>query len=336
MEAELAESNRAKLNERRKEIAAVILRILVSATILYFLFSLVQWENVLNAYRSADGLYIFVGALLLAGNLGVRALKWRTMLAAVKRAPTFWESFGSIMLGISLGSFTPGELGEFAGRTVHITNARRSHLVGLVLLDRAQIFIITACFGLLSVFSLTLENAALFSCAAFGLIIVSLILFFRLDLFAKIAHRINASFFQREWITKILDGFCLLQTRQLAVILLYTLGFWGILVLQMYCLINAFSSISFVDAFVATSSMMLVKSLLPISLGDLGIREASTIFFFSSFGVSQAAALNASLLLFFINVFFPGAAGAFFLKHQSLRSIPIPRLQKKRPRQSTQ
>lgn len=329
MEAKLAESGKNSTNERWKEIAAIVLRILVSVVILYFVFSLVQWQNVLDAYRSADGRYIFGGTILLVGNLGVRVLKWRAMLAAVKRSPTFWESFGSIMLGISLGSFTPGELGEFAGRAVHIANARRSHLVGLVLLDRAQIFIVSASLGLISLLSFVLGNLLLFVLAAFGIGILSLVLFFRLDLFATLGHHLNASFFQRAWITRILDGFCLLQPRQLAVILLYTLLFWGILILQMFCLVNAFSTITLMHAFVATNSMMLVKSLLPISLGDLGIREASTIVFFSAYGISQAAALNASLLLFFINVFLPGLIGIFFLRHQSLRSIPIFGLRKK-------
>jgi uncharacterized membrane protein YbhN (UPF0104 family) len=190
--------------------------------------------------------------------------------------------------------------------------------------------------GLISLLSLTLGNAVLLALFACAVLLTSLFLFFRLDLFAKVGHRLNASFFRKEWITRILDGFCLLQTRQLAIILLYTLGFWGILVLQMYCLINAFSSITFLHAFVATCSMMLVKSLLPISLSDLGIREASTIFFFSPFGVSQAAALNASLLLFFINVFLPGVGGAFFLKRQSLRSIPFPRLRRKKTHRAIQ
>ena len=95
---------------------------------------------------------------------------------------------------------------------------------------------------------------------------------------------------------------------------LYTLVFHCVLILQMFCLINGFSKISLVHAFIGTSAMMFVKSLLPISIGDLGIREAGSIYFFSTYGISQAAALNASLLLFLINIFIPSILGTYFIK----------------------
>jgi Uncharacterised protein family (UPF0104). len=91
----------------------------------------------------------------------------------------------------------------------------------------------------------------------------------------------------------------------------------------MYCLINSFSKISLLHAFIGTSAMMFVKSLLPISIGDLGIREAGSIFFFSTYGISQAAALNASLLLFLINIFIPSIIGTYFIRHQQLSTFKL-------------
>jgi uncharacterized membrane protein YbhN (UPF0104 family) len=93
--------------------------------------------------------------------------------------------------------------------------------------------------------------------------------------------------------------------------------------MQMFCLINAFTGITIVHAFVGTSAMMFIKSLLPISLGDLGIREAGSIYFFSTYNVSQAAALNASLLLFVINVFIPSLFGIYFLRHHEFSSFKL-------------
>jgi uncharacterized membrane protein YbhN (UPF0104 family) len=114
----------------------------------------------------------------------------------------------------------------------------------------------------------------------------------------------------------VLDGFTLLKPQQLFTTLLCTLLFHGVLVVQMFYFIHAFGEITLFHAFIGTSAMMFVKSCLPISLGDLGIREAGSVFFFSSFGISQAAALNASLLLFVTNVLFPSVCGTIFLKHQ--------------------
>jgi uncharacterized membrane protein YbhN (UPF0104 family) len=151
----------------------------------------------------------------------------------------------------------------------------------------------------------------------------------RMGIIATLGHRFNNSFFQKSWLTRVLDGFNLLNPQQLFTTLLYTLVFYGILILQMFCLINSFSQISLIHAFIGTSAMMFVKSLLPISISDLGIREAGSIFFFSTYGISQAAALNASLLLFFINIFIPSILGTYFIRHQEISKFTLAQFWKK-------
>jgi uncharacterized protein (TIRG00374 family) len=323
METKLNSTEKIKTGQIRKRLISVVTRIVVSAIILYFVISLVTWQNVLSAYRSADGRFILFGGILLIANLGIRTLKWRIMLHSVKNKPSFWEAFGSVMLGISFGSFTPGEVGDFAGRALHISDARKSHLVGLALLDKAQIFVVTSAAGAISlVFLLWFDSFFIIPISLF-IVFISLAFFMRMDLLAIFGHRLNASVFQKSWVTSVLDGFTLLKPHQLFTTLLCTLVFHGILVLQMFYFIHAFGEITLFHTFIGTSAMMFVKSCLPISLGDLGIREAGSVFFFSKFGISQAAALNASLLLFVVNVLLPSICGTIFLKHQHVTAWTI-------------
>jgi uncharacterized protein (TIRG00374 family) len=318
METKLSITENNGTGEIRKRLIPALSRVVISAIVLYFVFSLVTWQNVLSAYQSADGTYILFGGLLLIANLGIRTLKWRIMLHSVKDSPAFWEAFGSVMLGISLGSFTPGEIGEFAGRALHISDAKKSHLVGLALLDKAQISVITSGAGTISLVFLLLSNSFFIISISLLIVVLTIAFFMRMDLLATLGHRLNASFFKKSWVTRVLDGFTLLKSQQLFTTLIYTLCFHGILVVQMFFFIHAFSKITLFHAFVGTSAMMFVKSCLPISLGDIGIREAGSIYFFSTFGISQAAALNASLLLFVINVLLPSICGTIFLKHQHI------------------
>ncbi len=315
METKLKSVDKIRTGEIRKRLISVVTRIVISVIVLYFVVSLVTWQNVLSAYQSADGRYILIGGLLLFANLSIRTLKWRIMLHSVKNRPTFWEAFGSVMLGISFGSFTPGEIGDFAGRALHIADARKSHLVGLALLDKAQIFVVTSAAGAISLLFLYSRDSFFIVTLSFFIVFLSLVFFMRMDLLAVLGHRLNASFFQKSWVTRVLDGFTLLKPQQLFTTLLCTLFFHGVLVVQMFYFIHAFGEITLFHAFIGTSAMMFVKSCIPISLGDLGIREAGSVFFFSTFGISQAAALNASLLLFVINVLFPSICGTIFLKH---------------------
>jgi uncharacterized membrane protein YbhN (UPF0104 family) len=300
-----------------------IFRIIISVVILYFLISLVQWQNVYAAYTTADATFIFYALAFLTFNLGIRIFKWRVMLYSVKEKPSFYEAFGSVMLGISLGSFTPGEVGEYAGRALHITDARRSHLVGLVLLDKAQIFIVMGVAGFISFAVLTIHSLLYLCVIALILCSVSVLLLLRMDTLANIGHHINKSIFQKPWLTNILDGFSLLKPNQILLTSIYTILFHVVIVFQMYFLLNAFSSISFFDTFIGTSALLFAKSLIPISLGDLGVREAGSIFIFSIFQITQAAALNASLLLFTINIFIPSVVGVYFIRHQQITTSPI-------------
>jgi uncharacterized protein (TIRG00374 family) len=329
METELNKPDSALSKDGWKKAFSVAVRILVSVLILSLIVSLVQWQNVLVALQSADSRFMLLAVFLLIGNLSVRTLKWHTMLRSVKESPTFAEAYGSVMLGISLGSFTPGELGDIAGRALHITDAKRSHLVGLTLLDKLQIFVVTSCAGGVSLACLAFDDPYLRTFLSIVIILLSCIFMMRLGFIATLGQRLNTWLLKRPWLSRVLDGFQLLTPSQLLSTALYTLLFHGVLILQMYCLLNAFSPISFLHAFVGTSAMMFVKSLLPISIGDLGVREAGSIYFFSLYGISQAAALNASLILFFINIFVPSLMGTYFIRHQQLSSFEFMQFWKK-------
>jgi len=122
-------------------------RLLVAVVVLYFVLRLVSIDRVVLALRTASIPYILVGASLLTINIASRVMKWRYMLRIVKDEAGWWESFTSIMLGITLGSFTPAQLGELGGRSMRITHSKSSHVVGLTLVDRTQVFLVE---GLLS------------------------------------------------------------------------------------------------------------------------------------------------------------------------------------------
>jgi uncharacterized membrane protein YbhN (UPF0104 family) len=73
--------------------------------------------------------------------------------------------------------------------------------------------------------------------------------------------------------------------------------------------------------------MMFFKALIPISFGDLGIREASSVYFYSLVGIPQTTALNASLLLFVINILLPAVLGIIFMPRSPSRASKRERIQ---------
>ena len=63
------------------------------------------------------------------------------------------------------------------------------------------------------------------------------------------------------------------------------------------------------------------KSAIPqVTLGDLGVREGAAVFFLGAYGVAPAAALDASLALFALNLVLPSLAGVPLLLRLRLQA----------------
>ncbi len=288
-------------------------RILVAVVVLYLVLRMVSIDRIIHALRNASIPYILAGTGLLAANIASRVMKWRYLLHIVKDDCTWWESFTSIMLGITLGSFTPVQVGELGGRSLRVNHTKSSHVVGLTLVDRGQVFFVVAMAGTFSyaffLFQDTTRALVLgLTCAA-----VCLYLYFRLDLVKHIIDKIPLRILRHRWIEGMLEPFTFIGKEHFLSTFLYSFAFYLIVTFQMYFVVNAFVSISLWQVFLGFSAMMFFKSVVNISISDIGIREASTIYFFSFFGVSDAAALSSSAVMFAINIILPSLIGILFL-----------------------
>ena len=65
--------------------------------------------------------------------------------------------------------------------------------------------------------------------------------------------------------------------------------------------------------FVAVPAVFALKTLLPISFLDLGVREAAAVLVFSALNVAEEPALVASILVFALNVLLPALAGCIWI-----------------------
>lgn len=288
-------------------------RVLVGAVVLYFVLSMVSLDRIFLALRTASIPYILAGSSLLAINIASRVMKWRYMLHIVKDDCGWWESFTSIMLGITLGSFTPAQLGELGGRSLRVNHSQSSHVVGLTLVDRSQVFLVVAMAGTFSYAFFLTDKSFLATVSGLACAAVCLYFYFRLDLIKRIADKIPLRILRHRWIEGIVESFTFIGREHFLSTLVYSLAFYVIVTFQMYFIVNAFVPVSLWHVFLGFSAMMLFKSLVNISISDIGIREASTIYFFSFFGVSDAVALSASAVMFTINIIVPSLFGVIFL-----------------------
>ena len=299
--------------KRNKGLLKLLVRGLFAIILLVVLFQFVRFSDVREALLAARPEYIVGATLLMVVNIGFQILKWRYFVRLIDPTVTNLETAASLLFGITLGAITPGQIGEFGGRALYHNSISAGTLIGLTLVDKVQMLCIMGITGILSLMILFQCGAIVGTTASVVATFFFLFIFFKLNALQQIMSRFKLGFLERPSIQDLLSAVSVFRLRDLFVSFCLSAGFYTVIYMQMFLLLNAFSSVHAGDAFLGFAAMMSVKSLVPISLGDLGIREASSVYFCALRGIANATALNASLLLFAINILLPSLIGLIFI-----------------------
>lgn len=295
-----------------RNVALFLLRGLLALVLLILLFHYVSVSEVVDAIQRARFEYLAGAFVLMSANLATQVFKWRYFVRLMNPEISNIEAFASFMFGMTLGTITPGQIGEFGGRVLGHGSLPAGRIIGLTLVDRLQMICIlgsvgTACLAVIFHFGELLT--ILFVILSWSMFII---LFFNPKVVTLLISRLKFSLLRRPIVRDFTEALEVFHPRQLFMSFLFSIAFYLIIFFQMYLLLNAFSAVGLGDAFLGFAAMMFLKALVPISLGDLGVREASSVYFYSLRGIASSTSLSASLLLFFINVLLPSLVGLMF------------------------
>ncbi|MBF8296262.1 MAG: flippase-like protein [Bacteroidetes bacterium] len=298
---------------RVRSLLLLAARAVLAVILLVLLFQFVSVSDVATSFLTARVEYLAGGLLLVVANLGLQVLKWRYFVRLMNPESTNLETAASLLFGITLGTVTPGQIGEFGGRALRHTSIRVGAIVGLTMVDRLQMMCVMGIAGTASL-TILLDLGAVLTALIVGLAVLAFLgLFFNPQIVPLLIFRVRLKMLQRPWVQDFNEAVAVFRSRQLIMALLLSVTFYLVIYLQMFLLLNAYSSVQPGDAFLGFAAMMFLKALVPISLGDLGVREASSVYFYSLRGIASATSLNAALLLFVINVLFPSIIGLLFV-----------------------
>jgi len=273
-------------------------KILVAFLTLSFLIAAVKVEILINVFKTANWGYLGIAFLIIIPNILVQVWKWLYILKLANPSVSFMTALKSLLVGYPLGFVTPGRLGEI-GRALYVKEISQGKTLRLFILDKLTNLVITLLFGSFGILILLQTQL---TPAVKTTIWVTLALILGTLLYS-IFFTSTVNLIGR--LTKI-NHFT--RMNQL-VLLAFSILFYFIFFAQYLLLVLNFDRINIFPAFEAAASVFLTKTLLPISFSDLGIREGAAVYFFGKVGVNAAAALNASLLLFLLNIAVPAIAG---------------------------
>ncbi|TRZ93931.1 UPF0104 family protein [bacterium] len=316
-----------------KKIFSIFLRVGISIVLLVFLFRQVDEKVLFGIIRNANK-PLLVAAFLIFGLIYLLCIwRWKMLLEAAQIKLPLKRIVISFAGGIFFNMFLPSTIGGDFVRSVDLAahTKKPRQIVATVFLDRLSGYIglvIVALLALLFGWKLLQDRSTLFSVILItALLIAILFFFFNSFVFSKVNK-----FFESPGSGKIKEAIGNLheeihhfKNHKRLIIDNLVLSFFIQIVspVTFYTIALSLGIKINITYFFIFLPIIGAITLLPISIGGLGLRDAATIFFFAKAGVGKDLAFAMSLMSFLFLLLYAALGGLIYVltvHHRRLQS----------------
>ena len=256
--------------------------------ILLFSFLLIKFDfnSVLNVIKLSDAVYIFIGFFLFFISGIFEVYKFSALLPS---RYNFFEVFKIVYSGLFFNNFMPTNIGGDAYRILKLSKKnsyRKSSII--VIIDRLNGLALISLISLFALYfrpiDLTLLNIDLNYNSSFIAVITILLLIFLVK------------FLMSKYAKEVLNDIKLISAPKYAASVMYSMLFHIFRIVGIYYFVLAVGSdMNIIDIPVVLSIVLLI-SIIPISIGALGVREAAFVGGFSLYLVEPVSGLAIAIL----------------------------------------
>ncbi len=315
-----------------KKIASIFLRISISIILLVFLFKQVDEKSMLEIVKHANKPILLAAFLIFLLSYILCLFRWSMLLKAVKiflplKRVTISYS-GAIFFNLFLPSTIGGDLMRSIDLATHtkcvkeviatVFLDRLSGYVGLVLLALASL---SLGWWLINDASITLPFLIII-----GILIVILLVLFNEAIYTKINKLLQSpnSGKIRELIRSLHQEIHVFRSHKKVILhnVILSIVIQAVGPLTFFAISKSLGlKVNLIYFFVFIPIIGAV-TLLPISIGGLGLRDAMTVFFFAKAGVTKDLAFSMSLINFafiLITGIIGGLVYVFTIRHRRIQ-----------------
>lgn len=265
--------------------------------------------DIFAAFLHARPQYLILAILLLIPNMVLQVFRWNFIIGTVDPKPPLVSVIRSLFGGFFLGAVSPARSGEFA-RGFLVPGHSRMKIASLTLLEKGLNQTMIYFFGLIALFFLVPSSFKVIPILAECLVLVIL---FNIHRLRPHLEKFVLRFTAENIVKNSLAAFDALTVGKTGIMLLLSLLFYIIYSIQYYCLFLCFTDLSLQVACKTIPVIYLVNVLLPISIGDLGVKEMTSIKLLAPFGIAAGAAFSASLTQNMLTFIIPGFLGGIMI-----------------------
>jgi glycosyltransferase 2 family protein len=313
----------------------------ISVLILVFLFYQVPLSEITGLFVQSNELYFWGAVLFAALSIWVNALRWKILLKYLGYDYDFKFISNITFITFFFNVYLPGGIAGDVARVAMLPTIGDSDEERKVHLSKITASVVTdkivgllgimllAFFGICFSYNL-LKNSqilTIFILISAGISSVTLLLYSRrIQVLTKAVFALPLKLLSpvKETVKEVIDSLLVFRDNYKVLNIVLPISLLGHIFVVIFFILLAESigvSIDYLKMSVFIPIIEFVSSL-PISLGGLGIREATTIFLFESENISTAKAMGVSLLSFAV-ILIVGAYGGvlYFLRKSNKKNV---------------
>lgn len=314
-----------------KKVFQLFLKIGISIVILLFLFRSVDKKVIFELIKNSNKFFLLFAFIVFLGNYLLCFLRWEMLLQAAKIDLPVKRVIAAFSGGIFFNLFLPSTVGGDFIRSIDLAShtQKPKEVIATVFLDRLSGFIgmvLVALFAVFFGFKLVQDKAVLIPLFIItGMLAFILLVLFNEFIFIKINKLLHSSsagkiretikniqqeiyYFRRHKSVIFKNLLLSLVIQLISPITFYLIGLsLGIKIKPIY--------------FFVYLPIISAITMLPISIGGLGVRDATTIYFFAKAGVVKDLAFAASLINFFFILICGSLGGIIYVLSIHYRRI---------------
>jgi hypothetical protein len=304
-------------------------KLAVSLALLSYLAWMVDWSKVARVLADADLSVAMFAPLALVLGLFAAAWRWTKALASFGIRLSFSMALRAYWLGIYYAAFLPGVLGGDAIRVaICVRNAACPLAVATATVVLERIMGVLALIALAASVYLSFRSyfSHFLSPSEVGLIRMGAALLAAVAVGSWLAYKYSLSLATRTtespgWavLRRALDWIGRMDVALLSKLFVLSIVFQVADIAAAFVLARSIGIELPLIAFLVVFPIVFIATVLPISLGGLGVREGALVYLLGKLHVPLADALSLSLLIYFNRLLVGGTAGLWEMV-QTLRT----------------
>lgn len=265
-------------NLRKKGI--VVLKVLISAALIYFIYTKLNLEEVLVTLKKANPLYLFIALLLVVGSKIIAALRLNLYFHELEVRLTQKSNFKLYLLGMFYNLFLPGGIGGDAYKGYIIKKkfaVDTKKVIAVLVLDRLSGLLLIALYT--CILALVLQNSLLTDFKILFAIAIPLGIAFFWFLNKKFFHYVLPVLWKSVGYSALVQLFQLISI----LLILKAIGIET-------------NMIAYLFIFLISS----IVSVIPLTIGGIGSREVTFLYGATLLGLDTNTSVGVSVLFFLI------------------------------------